>query len=296
MRYPGGKQRLAPFFSELIEINDLAGGHYAEPYAGGAGIALELLLSNKISHVHLNDASIHIYAFWHSILTYPNEFCQQIAAASLCIEEWKFHREVVRNPNNRSLFELGFSTFFLNRCNRSGILNAGVIGGLTQSGKWRIDARFPRNELIQRVESIALKAKSISVTNLDAEEFIIEHAKIYLPEKSLIYCDPPYYERSQGLYLNSYNSEDHTHLADTIQNSDHMWVLSYDNHREILDLYRKRRKFIYALKYSAIRTCIGSEIFIFSDNLAIPTKSDVKTINNALEIATQSGNLGHGSS
>jgi DNA adenine methylase len=282
-RYPGGKQRLSPFIGELLEHNDLVGCHYAEPYAGGAGIALELLLSNMVSHVHLNDSSIHVYAVWHSITTRPDEFCRRISTASLDLEEWKRRREVVRHPHDHSLLDLGFSTFYLNRCNRSGILTAGVIGGIAQTGRWRIDARFPRNELIRRVEAIATKGERVSVTNLDAEEFMSEHAADHLPDNALVYCDPPYYERSQRLYLDCYQQDDHARLAQLIQTElNHRWVVSYDGHPDVIAFYKGRRKFLYDLQYSAVTVHKGREVFIFSDDLIIPRLSRVRAINLAL--------------
>lgn len=292
LRYPGGKQRLSPFIDELLECNGLVGGHYAEPYAGGAGVAIELLLSGRAAHVHLNDSSIHIFAVWHSITTDPEGFCRQISAASLNIEDWKRHREVVRHPHEHHLSELGFSTFYLNRCNRSGVLTAGVIGGLAQVGRWRIDARFPRNELVRRVETIAAKAECISVTNMDAEVFICEHVPAHLPSNSLVYCDPPYYERAERLYLNTYAPHDHVRLARVIQNQlTRRWLVSYDGHPDIVALYAGRRKFEYSLQYSATKSYRGREIFIFSDGLVIPQRSRVAEVDNALLEATAAGCL-----
>jgi DNA adenine methylase len=205
LRYPGGKQRLVPFISEVMELNDALGWNYVEPYAGGAGVAIELLLDGKVGHVYLNDSSLHIYAFWKAVLSDPDGFCRRISRASLTLAAWKLHREVVRRPDEHDLLDLGFSTFYLNRCNRSGILTAGVIGGLDQGGKWRIDARFPRNELIKRVENIALRRRSITVSNLDAEFFITQKVNALSP-KTLVYCDPPYFAKAKRLYLNTYAS------------------------------------------------------------------------------------------
>ena len=290
LRYPGGKQRLAPFIAELIEANGLIGGHYAEPYAGGAGVALDLLLSGRVSQIHLNDLSLQIYAFWQSVTSSPDEFCRRIASASLSVDDWKVHREVVRNPKDHDLFELGFSTFYLNRCNRSGVLTGGVIGGLEQKGRWGIDARFPRNELIRRVEVIATKADQISVTNMDAEDFMLRHAPISMPANSLVYCDPPYYEQAKGLYLNWYEPSDHARLADIIQKNLILpWVVSYDGHPSVVALYNERRRFLYPLQYSASRNYKGREVLIFSDDLELPSESGIPAIHDALVAATAQG-------
>lgn len=287
LRYPGGKQKLTPYIIELIAANDLNGCNYVEPYAGGAGVAMQLLMDGHVSKVHLNDSSIHIYAFWHSILNHPERFCRAISKSLLNIDEWKDHREVVRNPNDHDLFSLGFSTFYLNRTNRSGVLNGGVIGGLSQAGEWKIDARFPQKALIDRIELIASKDKDILIYNDDAEEFFTKTLPI-LPSNTLMYCDPPYFEKASGLYLNYYKPEDHERIAKKIQNiSNVKWIVSYDGVKNILDYYSLRRNFLYSLQYNVSRVYKGSEVFIFSDDLIIPRTSSVKYIEEALKNNSQ---------
>jgi len=273
---------LAPFLAELLEANSAARWDYVEPYAGGAGVAMELLIDNKVRRVFLNDSSYPIFALWKSIVTYPDEFCRMISRASLSLRSWERHREVLRQPQAHSLLDVGFSTFFLNRCNRSGVLTAGVIGGKAQSGKWRIDARFPRNELVSRVELIARHRDRIVVSNLDAEEFLLTKVNRMSPN-TLVYCDPPYYERAKRLYLNTYQPEDHVRLSDVIQTRVRRhWIVSYDGHPDILALYRCRRKFEYRLQYSAMNSYAGSEVFVFSDDLCIPRMSKIAYIHDAL--------------
>lgn len=282
LRYPGGKQRLAPFIAEILEHNDAVGWNYAEPYAGGAGVAIELLLAGRVGHIYLNDSSRHIYSLWRSILTDADAFCRRISRASLTLDAWRAHREVVRHPEQHDLHDLGFSTFFLNRCNRSGVLTAGVIGGVNQRGKWRIDARFPRNELIKRIETIAARRKQITVSNLDAEEFMTARVN-RLPATTLVYCDPPYFARAERLYLNVYEPADHERLAKFVQAKlKRPWVVSYDDHPTIATLYRARRQFRYSIQYSAITAYQGCESFIFSDGLKIPRKSTLSYIDRAL--------------
>ena len=196
LRYPGGKQKISPFINEILLENNLIGGQYVEPYAGGAGVGIELLLRGQVSRIHLNDIDPAVYAFWHSILKETEEFCYRISRASLSIEEWRKQREILREKEDVDRFDLGYAMFYLNRCNRSGILSGGVIGGLKQNGEWKMDARFPRNDLIRRIESIARLKRFIKIRNWDAEKFIIEYLP-RLPPNTLVYCDPPYYNKSQ---------------------------------------------------------------------------------------------------
>lgn len=282
LRYPGGKQKISPFIIEILEKNNLLGCNYVEPYAGGAGVAIDLLLGGYVSKIYLNDSCPCVYSFWHSILNEPEEFCRRISRASLNIEEWKKQRDIIRNPYKVDRIDLGYAMFYLNRCNRSGILTGGVIGGLKQTGKWKIDARFPRVELIRRIEAIVNQRKSIKLKNWDAEKYIIN----YLPRldsNTFIYCDPPYFNKADKLYLNHYTPEDHKRIAMIISNIiSHPWIVSYDNNEIITCLYKNYNKFVYQLQYNAFKAYKGSEIFIFSNKLLIPDHSSIHYINKSL--------------
>jgi DNA adenine methylase len=289
LRYPGGKQRLAPFIAELLIHNDLVGGHYVEPYAGGAGVALELLLDGMVSHIHLNDSALPIYAFWRSVVLHPDEMCRRIASASLNVAEWRRRREVVKDPTGHDEVEVGFSTLYLNRCNRSGVLSGGLIGGVGQTGPWNMDARFPRNELVRRIELIAARRDAISLANWDAERFIVDHVPD-LPSETLVYCDPPYFTKNSRLYLDRYQQSDHARVAGIIQQRlSHRWVVSYDDAPEIWAYYEGRRAFAYYLQYSALRPREGREVFIFSDDLQVPTRSSLANVNAAVQSAPWCG-------
>lgn len=285
LRYPGGKQRLAPFIRELLAQNQLLAGEYVEPYAGGAGVAMELLLHGDVEHVHLNDSSYPIFAFWNSVLTQSDELCQRVADAALNVDEWQRQREIVRHPAEHAELDVGFSAFYLNRTNRSGVLTGGVIGGLAQAGKWKINARFNKAELVRRIRAIAEHADAITLRNWDAERFILDYIPT-LPDNTLVYCDPPYYVKSSRLYLNRYNRDDHTRIAQVIQNRlARKWVVSYDGADEILRLYGERTHFLYDLQYNANRVYKGEEIFIFADDVIVPTASCLPYINHALAAA-----------
>ncbi len=288
LRYPGGKQRLAPFFLELLVENSLVGGHYVEPYAGGAGVAMELLLSNKIEHIHLNDSALPIYLFWKSVLYRSDELCRRIYSSSLTVDEWKKRKTIVQDPLGHDELDVGFSVLYLNRCNRSGVISGGLIGGLEQKGTWKMDARFPRNELIRRIEVIASRKEAITLQNWDAERFMLEYIPM-LPENTLVYCDPPYFEKYGRLYMNHYKKDDHFRLAKVIQDKlARKWVVSYDGVPDILEAYSDRRTFLYDLQYNASKVYKGKEVFIFSDNMKIPTHSSLSYIDEALDLGLSS--------
>lgn len=282
LRYPGGKQKLAPFILELMMENGLAGGHYVEPYAGGAGVGIELLLSGNACRVHLNDSCRRVYSFWRALLHDSETLCRRISSIPLTIKEWRKQRRVFSHPNDFDYVDVGFSAFYLNRCNRSGILSGGVIGGLTQAGEWSIDARFPRRELIRRVEAIVERRDSISLRNWDAELFIAGYVS-KLPQKTFVYLDPPYFRKADRLYLDHYEPEDHRRIARMVKTRlKAPWVVSYDAAPEIISYYRPNRYIRYELYYNAAKAYTGQEVVFFSKDLRLPRQSAVRGIDHAL--------------
>ncbi len=271
LRYPGGKGKLAAYVKAIIEKNSLSDGEYVEPYAGGAAIALELLFQEYVSRIHINDLSKPVYSFWKAVLNDTDELCRLVRDTPLNLTEWDRQKRIFRNPDANSYVELGFATFFLNRTNRSGILNAGVIGGRDQSGPWKIDARYNADELIFRIEAIANMRRRIKLTRKDALA-LLRYGLPKWSDKTLIYLDPPYYEQGRELYYDYYQADDHAHLATFIQaNMAHRaWIVSYDNVAPIKSLYKGARNIVYNVGYSARTSRIGKEVMFFSPTLDIP--------------------------
>jgi|SRR5690348_9513135 DNA adenine methylase len=270
LRYPGGKGKLASYVANVIRLNDLVGGTYVEPYAGGAGVALELLLTGVVRRIHINDLNPSVHAFWEAVLFDTDRLCSRIRQARVSMTTWRIQRDILAAEDPDPL-DLAFATFFLNRTNRSGILEAGVIGGQNQDGLYKIDARFNKSNLIDRIESIALQKSRIRLYNEDAERLVRRLAPS-LGTKCLLYFDPPYFVKGQDLYLNHYQPKDHMHIQRTIAAlPKHLyWMVSYDNHPEIAKLYRKFDQLTYSLNYTAQMRYRGSEIIMFSKNLTPP--------------------------
>lgn len=271
LRYPGGKGRLAPFVQTLFEGNNLVDGHYVEPYAGGAAVALSLLLLEYASHVYINDISKPVYLFWKAVLEDTDALCRKIRDKEVTPQEWRRQRNILFHSRDHSRLSVAFAFFFLNRTNRSGIIHSGgMIGGNDQTGNWKIDARYNKQDLISRIETIAAYSNRIHVSNKDAEVFLKTTASI-LPDKSLIFLDPPYFEQGQSLYENHYQPNDHIRLAGMVKKRlRRNWIISYDDHPQIRTAYRGCRKLVYSLPYSAARKYEGSEVMFFSRGLAVP--------------------------
>lgn len=269
LRYPGGKTKFAPYIESVIVENDLVGCDYYEPYAGGAGVALSLLFKGICNSILINDADYAVYAFWNAVVNHNDELIKLIETTPINMDVWHDQKEVLQDPSGYSLLEVAFSTFFLNRTNRSGILKGGVIGGKAQSGAYTLDARFNKSNLMKRISSIGKLADKITVCNKDALE-VIEDVRQHSISNSFMYLDPPYYVKGQGLYRNYYDHDDHVAIMEKLSSAEFPWLVSYDDTDEIRKIYDAYRTESHILNYSAQIKTKGNEIIIFSDNLQIP--------------------------
>ena len=272
LRYPGGKGKLAAYIKRLMKVNRLLDGEYVEPYAGGAGIALELLFHEYVSRIHINDVSRPVHAFWKAVLNHTDELCKLVNDTPLSVRVWDKQKRILENSADHDNLSLGFATFFLNRTNRSGILNGGIIGGRDQSGPWKIDARYNAPELIHRIKSIARMKGRIHLTRQDALRFL-KSGVMRWPEKTLIYLDPPYYVKGRDLYYDFYEPEDHAHVAEFVRTriTPQRWIVSYDNAPAIRELYKGSPHIVYDIGYTARSSRQGSEVMFFGDGLRVPS-------------------------
>lgn len=272
LRYPGGKRKLANFIRLLFYQNDLLDGEYAEPYAGGASVALSLLYGEFVTQVHINDIDPAVAAFWNVVLESTEELVKRIRDVTVTIAEWERQRSV-QESEDPDLIDLAFSTFFLNRTNRSGIIKGGVIGGKAQTGRWALDARFNKSDLIGRIEKVARYRSRIKTYQLDGAEFI-SCVLPSLPPKALAYLDPPYYVKGGDLYEHHYRHEDHERIAALVGTIKQPWVVSYDYVPEIEKMYEGYRQRLYGIHYSAQARYRGTEVMVFSPQLRIPEVVD----------------------
>ncbi len=276
LRYPGGKGKLAPLMEVLIKNTGHVGGTYVEPFAGGAGIALELLEKNIVNQIVINDLDKGVYSFWRAILNETDRFVEMVEKVPLIMDEWNKQREIIWKAGNKYSFELGFATFYMNRTNRSGIIKGGVIGGASQNGEWKMDARFNKEELIKRIIKIAERKRDIHVYNKDVVSLIRNYLPTY-EDNAFIYFDPPYFGKGKQLYLNFFTYKDHVRIEKMVNelvNCD--WVITYDDVPEIACIYSEHILRRFDLNYSAAVKRRASEIIIFKERDMIPLQKDLE--------------------
>lgn len=276
LRYPGGKTQLAPFVTELMRENDLLQSVYCEPFAGGAGIACRLLLNGTVSEAWINDIDPSIHAFWYSVLNSTDELCELVTKATLNMPEW-YRQRALQSDGNATTLQLGFSTLYLNRTNRSGILRGGVIGGKEQKGNYPLDCRFDRADLVRKIRRIALYRKQIHLSQTDARLYIGSALK-KLPAHALVNVDPPYYRAGPDLYTNSYKHNDHAALARAVRAMPHRWMLTYDDAPEIRAMYPGLTQYRKTLNYYAQVKRAAVELLVLSPRLLIPKSLGIEEL------------------
>lgn len=277
LRYPGGKSSMASVLKQVRQLNNLGNRAIAEPFAGGAGASLALLFDELTPEIYINDRDIAVRDFWWSITQRPDDFVALLRRTRINMTEWRRQRDIYRCRARLPRLKRGFATFYLNRCNRSGIIfNGGPIGGVKQTGAWKLNARFNKTDLIKRCLRVAEYRDRVTVTGVDGIEFI----KSLDARQTFFFIDPPYFEKGQSLYLNVADSAYHTLLAEQLKTmSDAAWVLTYDDCHEIRKLYADWA-FVrpFSLRYSASERRGGREVLITPKWLHLPRSQSSDSI------------------
>ncbi|WP_295356994.1 MULTISPECIES: DNA adenine methylase [Bacteria][Archaea] len=281
LRYPGGKTQLNSFVEHTIKMNQLNNAVYCEPFSGGAGVAISLLLNKKAKSIILNDIDIAIYSFWYAIIHESERFIKAVQDITIDMTEWKKQKLVYENAQENNIqeysFELAFATFFLNRTNRSGIITGGPIGGNNQQSNYKLDCRFKKNSLIRKIRKISEAGNLIRLYHLDAKELI---SNILIHENTnelFVYFDPPYYKQGKHLYKDFYDDNEHVLLSDAIRKmDDYHWIATYDNAKRIKDIYNDRVIQEYQIQYSANKARKEIELIFHSPLTTIESYGNVK--------------------
>ena len=275
LRYPGGKTKFYTYVREILSCNDMLGETYIEPFAGGAGLALKLLLNEDVSRIVINDFDPAIYSFWHSVLYETEAFCELIENAILTTNQWNLQHSIYLESDTSDPLTLGFATFYLNRTNISGVVKGGMIGGQGQNGKYGLDARFNRQALIEKIKTIASHKERIILLNLDARE-LLQPRQLRKFYKIFINLDPPYVKKGAQLYKNAFSESDHRELCELVKQCRRKWIVTYDVCPLVADLYKSYRSSYLDVTYSIQASKKAKEYIFFSDTLVLPKEIKIR--------------------
>ncbi|OZE86608.1 hypothetical protein CH298_19815 [Rhodococcoides fascians] len=274
LRYPGGKAKLAPYLARIISSQNRSIETYCEPYAGGAGAGLQLLSDGYVSNLIINDLNPGIAAFWRCVFHHTEQFVEMIWDVEVSVAQWKIQRAIYSSPENHKDLALGFATFYLNRTNRSGILNARPIGGLDQTGRWLIDARFNKEDLVARIWNLMTMASCVTVKEERAISLIRTLNRRSKPV--LLYVDPPYVVPGEELYMTDHSWSEHSKLEQALDTSPHPWILTYDVDDRTRALYKNFRCLRFGISHTAQVQKVGREYMFFSRGLRVPDRHVLK--------------------
>ena len=271
LRYPGGKGLLLGFVREVIRHHTPSTTTYVEPFAGGAAVAVGLLLEGDIDAAVIGEADPAIAAFWRAAINHPDQFADRISECAVTIDTWHEQADILSQGPTGNDLTLGFAAFFLNRTNYSGVIRARPIGGLNQDGRWPLDCRFNKPNLLKRLGAIAGLAGRLNVHECDAID-LLTHIGAHTEGSAFVYADPPYLTKSLDLYMNTMTYTSHQELARTLQSSSTCWMVSYDTDERVAnELYPEARILRFGLRHSAGRAHRGQELMAFSRNCVVGT-------------------------
>lgn len=271
LRYPGGKSALAEFVWHTIELNGFTEIPYCEPFAGGAGVAMNLLLQGKVKSVILNDLDTGIYSIWYAIFNDTEWLIEAISDADVTLVVREQQKKVYNELKDSYGYsrDLAFATFFLNRVNYSGILTGGPIGGKEQKGKYKLDCRFNKESLIGKIKEIAKYRDNVQLFHMDAVELLKNQSNIF------VFADPPYWQAGDMLYE---ASVEHSKLAKVLcESKDIHWIATYDNNINVANVYEEygAHSKLFELQYSASRKRKELEC-MFYKNVVIESYGKIK--------------------
>ncbi|MBE9896313.1 DNA adenine methylase [Enterococcus casseliflavus] len=278
LRYPGGKYNMLKFVKQILQENQID-GTYIEAFAGGAGLAVNLLLTDTVQEIVLNDYDIAIYCFWYAVVYRNEEFLEKFDRVSVTLEEWHVQKGIFDDLSKRNrlgksqMLNLGFATYFLNRTNFSGILRGATpIGGLKQTGAWKIDCQFKKQNLRPVLEELGKNVNRITIKRLDMiNSFEQIFSDDFDRENSLMFIDPPYVKEGRRLYLPIKEIDEHRQLSTSILQADCKWLLTYDMHEDLLPMYNEvNQKFKYQLRYFVKEKRNEQEFLALSNDLRFP--------------------------
>lgn len=256
LRYPGGKRKLAPFVADLMARCDGRPELFVEPFAGGASVSISLLEADYVDMIALADADPLVGSFWSVVFSdQAHVLADMVYDARITLEEWLRLRSLEAAPG----IEAAFKCLFLNRTSFSGSLNnvAGPIGGKSQAGDYKIDCRFNRNKLAERILELSrlrhrvrfVRTQTFAKTLSDVRRTAVARDR---PSSLFWYLDPPFFAKADRLYRYHFEAEDHVGFAEATAAIPGHWLLSYDDHPDARRLHGRHPGFaVINLQYSA---------------------------------------------
>lgn len=168
--------------------------------------------------------------------------------------------------------DLGYAAFLVNRCSRSGMVlgNVGPIGGKTQAGAHTVASRFNGDRLAERIRAVAAFGDRFRVYQGDGISYVESLADSGIEDEVFVFADPPYIGVGNRLYAHGMGRDQHQRLAAAPRSCPSAWVLTYDAHPDVLDLYPDSTVVEFEIPHTANRQQVGTEYLLYPTHLVTP--------------------------
>ena len=278
LRYPGGKVRMTPWLVEAFNqlVMPMEVEVWIEPFGGGAGAALMALDAHQAPDAWIVEANPALAAFWTTIMSDDGRLASRVEATTPSLSLFMESRETVAaslaGESTVDREDLGYAAFILNRCSRSGMVlgNVGPIGGKQQAGRHTVTSRFHGERLADRIRAVSAFGQSFRVFEGDGISYIEELTGSGIEDEVFVFADPPYLGVGNALYAQGMAPAQHARLAAALRDCPAPWVLTYDAHPGVLDLYPDCEVVEFDIPHTAHKQQVGTEYLVLPEGLPVP--------------------------
>lgn len=226
--WPGGKGTAATALIEMFPSNCRL---YCEPFMGAASVFWNLPEGAFEQHV-LNDLNDDLVNLFNMVRDRSEDMAKiykwMIHSRKTFAEMLKVRKGELSTGHDRDI-ERAIAYFYLlktghNTCPKS--------PGNFRSGKQEIKSMFNADF---DLEPYRRKLKNCVVETMDFEILMRRYDKA----DAFFYTDPPYVDVGDVLYEKFFTEDDHRRLAETMKDLKGRWMLSYNEHPLVRELYKK---------------------------------------------------------
>jgi DNA adenine methylase len=201
-------------------------------------MGLEVIANiRQAASVWINDLDPGMFAVWSSVVYHRQQLEQLVAAFNPTVDAFYRLKECDGNLTGDMAVDAA-NKIALHRMSVSGFgaMAGGPIGGRSQQSGYTVGCRWSPASIITAIRRaysiLAPFRQRLRITNLHFRELIAGAC-----DNVLIYLDPPYYVKGGQLYAHNMSHDEHVELASLLRETPADWRLSYDDCKEIRDLY-----------------------------------------------------------
>jgi DNA adenine methylase len=277
LRYPGGKARMAPWLTDTFEalLWPMDVEIWLEPFGGGAGAALTALASGRVPEAWIVEANPALAAFWTTVMNDGPAMADRVERTVPTLGMFQDSRQTVAaalDGERIDTFKLGLAAFILNRCSRSGMIlpSVGPIGGKAQTGLHTVAARFNAAALADRIRTVHALGDRFKVFAGDGISFLEDLPASGVQDEVFCFVDPPYIGVGNDLYAIGMDDDLHQRLANALNRLTAPWLLTYDAHPQIPQLYPDSQVLEFDIPHTAGSSRVGTEYLVLGPGMGAP--------------------------